>query len=138
MIFATESTPTDLIVCMKRPVFVDLNSNSSKAPAAWSFDPNPLTRAQPHVEFAGQFFHGTILPDDGSFTWRPISSAPQPVRPAGAPLRQQRDLGIGQHLDLPHYAVAATILATSSAPRPQRVPPHAQGIRILQRLRRRV
>src|ERR1700730_4177423 len=106
--------------------------------AARTLNPDALPLAQPHIAFSRQFFHRSILPEHGCVSRRALCPTAQSPGSVPMPVGQQGDFGISQDFDFADDTVPTTMFTVAPASWPQRVLPHAQRVRILQRLRRRV
>src|SRR5574338_127205 len=86
------------------------------SPASWGFDAHALTKLQSCACFSRKLLDAAVVADDLRPPRRARFSASQAVWPARAAVGEHRDLGVGQHLDLAHHAVAAAPPPVSSAP----------------------
>jgi hypothetical protein len=96
----------------------DFDLSSPTTPAR-RLNPNPFSFAQPDIEFSRQLFHCPIQSDNASLTRHTFVAAVQSPGPAQAPVGQQSDLSIGQHLNVAYDPISAAMLTAAATSAPQ-------------------
>src|SRR6266850_3450580 len=116
-----------------------LAAPAAVSPTARARDADHGTRLEIHLDLAGQPFDAPARASPHPVLARRPGIAPrQTVRAARAPIRDDRDPGSRQQLDLAHHAVPSPPAPTPPAATPDAGRAHAQRVGVLERFDRGV